>query len=66
MPKALTKAELQEALDAVVDVLDDALDPRLTREEVVSKIADLRDQIAPVDYDDEEGGLEHDLDEGEE
>jgi hypothetical protein len=49
-----TKADLEAALDQVADTLDEALDPRLSREEVVEKLAELRDQIAPDDDDDED------------
>jgi len=49
-----SKADLEAALDQVVDTLDEALDPRLTREEVVEKLSDLRDQIAPEDDDEED------------
>ena len=49
MAQGPSKADLEAALDQVVDTLDEALNPRLSREEVVEKLADLRDQIAPDD-----------------
>ena len=52
--KGPSRADLEAALDQVVDTLDEALNPRLSREEVVEKLADLRDQIAPDDEEDED------------
>jgi hypothetical protein len=54
MAQGPSKADLQAALDQVVDTLDEALDPRLSREEVVEKLANLRDQIAPDDDEEDE------------
>ena len=38
MPDGPTKRELEEALDEVADLLDEALDAELTREEVIAKV----------------------------
>ena len=54
MAQGPSKADLEAALDQVVDTLDEVLDPRLTREEVVEKLSDLRDQLAPDDDEDDE------------
>jgi hypothetical protein len=54
MAQGPSKADLEAALDQVVDTLDEALDPRLSREEVVEKLSDLRDQLAPEDDEDED------------
>lgn len=51
-----TKEELIEALDQISEVADSALDPELTREELVAKvkeIADLADGGDDEDEDDE-------------
>ena len=40
-----TKAEMSAMLDQVSDCLDEVLDPRLSREEIVAKIAELNDEL---------------------
>ena len=35
------KAELEDTLEQVADLVDDALDPELTREELVSKVKEI-------------------------
>ncbi len=50
-----TKAELESMLDEVSAVLDDALDPELTREEVIAKIKEAQATISGDDEEDEDG-----------
>ena len=60
---AVSKAqvnELNDQLDDVQDILDDALDPELTREELVAKVKEAYDVIAGDDSD--EAGDSDDLD----
>jgi len=58
-----TKSELAETLDLLADGLDEALDPELTREELVSKVKDLAGIASgDDDGDDEEEGDESDED----
>ncbi len=45
MAGTATKAELEEVLAQVEDVLGDALDPKLTREEVVEKVEQAYDLL---------------------
>jgi hypothetical protein len=40
-----TKTEMSAMLDQVSDCLDEVLDPRLSREEIVAKIAELNDEL---------------------
>ena len=49
----VTKRELEATLDEVTDILDEALDPELTREEVVAKVKEAYD-IAAGEAEDEE------------
>jgi hypothetical protein len=57
MPKTVTaiptKADLQDTLDKVTDMLAEALDPVLTREEVIQKLQDM-DAFLSDDEDDED------------
>lgn len=41
MEATMTKAELEDTLDDVEEILDDALDPKLTREELVEKVQEV-------------------------
>jgi hypothetical protein len=50
----MTKSEMAETLDQLADGLGEALDPELTREELVSKVKDLAD-IAAGEDDDTDG-----------
>jgi hypothetical protein len=59
---SMTKSELAETLDQLADGLEDALDPELTREELVSKVKELAematgeaDEDEDLDEDDEPG-----------
>jgi len=49
----MTKSELAETLDQLADGLEEALDPELSREELIAKVKDLAD-IATGESDDEE------------
>ena len=44
MPK-LTKAALEQTIDHISEVIDEALDPELTREELVSKVKEISDLV---------------------
>ncbi|HEX3748064.1 MAG TPA: hypothetical protein VHW09_29235 [Bryobacteraceae bacterium] len=48
-----TKAELTDTLSEIADLAEEALDPELSREEVVAKVKELAD-IASGNGDDEE------------
>jgi hypothetical protein len=49
-----TKAELSETLDQIEDLLEDALDPELTREELVAKVKEIADVASGDDGGDDE------------
>jgi len=52
----MTKSELSETLDELADGLEEALDPGLTREELVAKVKELSDiATGDADEDFEEG-----------
>jgi len=59
----MTKSELAETLDQLADGLEEALDPELTREELVSKVKELAEVASGEGEDEEE--LEEDDDQGE-
>jgi hypothetical protein len=62
-----TKAELTERIDDIEDLLEEALDPELTREELVSKVKEIQTVAsgeAEEDEDDLESDEESDLDDG--
>jgi hypothetical protein len=48
-----TKAELEQALDSIEEILDDALDPELTREDVVAKVKQAYDIACGDDSNDD-------------
>lgn len=48
----VNKVELTETLEQLADGLDEALDPELTREELVSKIKELSDLASGEEADD--------------
>ena len=51
----VTKAELSDILDQISDLAEEALDPELTREEVVAKVKEISDAASgEEDEDDEE------------
>jgi len=52
----MTKQELAETLDQLSDGLDEALDPELTREELVAKVKELSDLAAGEEGEDEGNG----------
>lgn len=56
MPKGPSKTELEDTLDQVGDMITDALDPALTREEVVEKLQEIDDMLNGDDEDDSNGG----------
>lgn len=60
---ASTKAELQETLEGVENLVDEALDPELTREELVAKVKEISGLISGEDED--EVGDDEDEDEDE-
>ena len=64
MPDA-SKADLNNQLDDIQDILDDALDPELSREELVAKVKEAYDVVAGEDSDDSDDGDDSD-DEGDE
>jgi hypothetical protein len=59
-----TKGELSEILEQIVDLAEEALDPELTREEVVAKVKELAD-LASEEEPEEEEGEDEDEDEEE-
>ena len=62
-----TKAELAERIDDIEDLLEEALDPELTREELVSKVKEIQTVAsgeAEEDETDLESDEESDLDDG--
>lgn len=62
---AVTKSELTQTLDQLADGLDEALDPELTREELVAKVKELSDFASgeeAEDEDDEDDGDGSDTD----
>lgn len=54
----LTKNEMSETLDQAADLVEEALDPELTREELVGKVKELSDLIAGEEPDDDEDEAE--------
>jgi hypothetical protein len=50
----LTKNEIVETLDQAADLVEEALDPELTREELVGKVKELSDLIAGEEPDDDD------------
>ena len=61
-----TKAELTERIDDIEDLLEEALDPELTREELVSKVKEIQ-TVASGEAEEDETDLEsdEDIDDGE-
>jgi hypothetical protein len=51
----MTKSELTETLDQLADGLEEALDPELSREELVSKVKELAGLAAGEDDEDGDG-----------
>jgi len=51
-----TKLDLQDTLDQIGDMVTDALDPALTREEVIQKLQDIDDIVngEPGDEEDDD------------
>jgi len=60
---AMTKSEMAETLDQLTDGLEEALDPELTREELVSRVKGLSGSASGEtgEEEDEEDGDEDDL-----
>ena len=56
-----TKAELADRIDDIEDLLEEALDPELTREELVSKVREIQ-TVASGEAEEEEAELESDED----
>jgi hypothetical protein len=60
----MTKSEMAETLDQLADGLDEALDPALTREELVSRVKNLADIAAGEEDEDEDDANGGDEDNG--
>jgi len=58
-----TKADLEGILDSIQDLADDALDPELSREDVVAKVKQIYDLASGDDDSDEGAGEDDDSDE---
>jgi hypothetical protein len=61
-----TKAELQDTVDQLEDLLEEALDPELSREELVGKVKEAKDVLEEEpeeEEDSEDSGLDEDGDE---
>ena len=56
-----TKAELADRIDDIEELLEEALDPELTREELVSKVKEIQ-TVASGEAEEEEAELESDED----
>jgi hypothetical protein len=56
-----TKAELAERIDDIEDLLEEALDPELSREELVSKVKEIQN-VASGEAEEDEADLESDED----
>ena len=54
-----TKAELTERIDDIEDLLEEALDPELTREGLVSKVKEIQ-TVASGEAEEDEADLESD------
>jgi hypothetical protein len=54
-----TKAELADRIDDIEDLLEEALDPELTREELVSKVKEIQ-TVASGEAEEDEADLESD------
>jgi hypothetical protein len=61
-----TVGELTETLEEIADLAEEALDPELTREEVVAKIKELADMAAGESEEDEDEETDQDDLDGEE
>ncbi len=53
-----TKAQLEAVLDQVADLVEEALDPELTREELVAKVKEIESLVSDEDDDAEDGDYE--------
>ena len=58
-----TKQELSDTLDRISELADDALDPELTREELVAKVKEIADMTDGEDSDVEDNEDDEDEDE---
>jgi hypothetical protein len=61
-----SKADLEELIETTYESLQEAFDPRLSREEMTEKIGDIIDALAPEDEADEDEDDDSDDDEDEE
>jgi hypothetical protein len=66
MAQGPTKAELEQMVDEVADLANEALDPSLTREEVIDKVKAIADLVGDEDEEEEEEEGEGEEEEGEE
>ena len=57
-----TKAELADRIDDIEDLLEEALDPELTREELVSKVKEIQTVVMGEAEEEDETCLEEDGD----
>ena len=64
MPQVPTKDELQETIDDIGDIVTDALDPALTREEVVQKLQEIDDMLNGDDDSDDDSDDDGNGDDG--
>jgi hypothetical protein len=53
-PMATSKADLEGILDSIQELADDALDPELSREDVVAKVKQIYDLASGEDSDDDD------------
>lgn len=53
MVKAAEPNELRDILDTIADIADEALDPEMTREDVVRRLKDIADLASSEDYEPE-------------
>jgi hypothetical protein len=51
-----SKADLEGILDSIQELADDALDPELSREDVVAKVKQIYDLASGEDSDDDDSG----------
>ena len=61
-----TKPQLEEALDSVYEKLQEAYDPRLSREEMAEKIGEVLDDLAPEGDGDDDDSEDEDTDDDDE
>jgi hypothetical protein len=60
-----TKVELEDQLEQLADLIDEGLDAKLSREEVIAKLKEMKDVIEADEEEDEDSDSEEAEDEGE-